>query len=107
MPQHARWIAKTVLLETDWVLRSLYGFDEATIRDAFVKLLGLDSVYTEDEGSVGAALALTTQQVEFADALHLSSRPGGATFYSFDRSFVRNATKAGEAAVSPGFVNPG
>ena len=35
------WIAKTVLLETGWVLRSLYGFEESSIRDAFTKLLGL------------------------------------------------------------------
>jgi predicted nucleic-acid-binding protein len=26
------WIAKTVLLETGWVLRSLYGFEESAIR---------------------------------------------------------------------------
>ena len=94
------WIAKTVLLETDWVLRSLYGFDEASIRDAFVGLLGLDNVYMEDQDSVGAALALTGQMIEFADALHLSSRPAGAKFYSFDRSLVRDATKAGESGVS-------
>ncbi len=35
------WIAKTVLLEAGWVLRSLYGFEERAIRDAFTKLLGL------------------------------------------------------------------
>lgn len=27
------WIAKTVLLETGWVLRSLYGFKESAIHD--------------------------------------------------------------------------
>ncbi|HVP49274.1 MAG TPA: hypothetical protein VMT32_21925 [Bryobacteraceae bacterium] len=43
------WIAKTVLLETGWVLRSLYGFEENAIRDAFAKLLGLKNVHTEDE----------------------------------------------------------
>ena len=38
------WIAKTVLLETGWVLRSLYGFAESAIRDAFTKLLGLKTM---------------------------------------------------------------
>ena len=28
------WIAKTVLLETGWVLRSLYGSEEGAIREA-------------------------------------------------------------------------
>jgi len=49
------WIAKTVLLETGWVLRSLYGFEENAIRVAFTKLLGLNNVHAEDESSVAAA----------------------------------------------------
>src|SRR5580700_11028132 len=82
------WIAKTVLLETGWVLRSLYGFDDDAVRDAFVKLLGLKNVHTEDKQLMAAALALTAHGIELADAIHLCSRPPGAAFVSFDRSFV-------------------
>src|SRR5664279_1810736 len=94
------WIAKTVLLETGWVLRSLYGFEESSIRDAFTKLLGLTNVHAEDESSVAAALALTAQGMELADAMHLASRPPGAAFVSFDRSFVQRARRAGGADIS-------
>lgn len=94
------WIAKTVLLETGWVLRSLYGFDEDAIRDALTKLLGLKNVYAEDEASVAAALALSAHGIELADAIHLSSRPPGSTFVSFDRSFVRRARRAGASGIS-------
>jgi predicted nucleic-acid-binding protein len=94
------WIAKTVLLETGWVLRSLYGFEEAAIRDAFRKLLGLKNVHAEDEATVAAALALTVHGIELADAMHLSSRPSGAAFVSFDQSFVRRAKRAGTTDVS-------
>jgi predicted nucleic-acid-binding protein len=94
------WVAKTVLLETGWVLGSLYGFEESAIREAFTKLLGLRNVQVEDEPSVAAALALTTHGIELADTMHLSSRPHGATFLSFDRSFVRRAKRAGAAGVS-------
>jgi predicted nucleic-acid-binding protein len=94
------WIAKTVLLETGWVLRSLYGFEESAIRDAFIKLLGLKNVHMEDEPSVAVALALTVHGIELADALHLTSKPPGATFVSFDQPFVRRATRAGIAGVS-------
>ena len=94
------WIAKTVLLETSWVLRSLYGFEESAIRDAFVRLLGLKNVDVEDEPSVAAALALTAHGIELADALHLSSRPAGAIFVSFDQPFIRRARRAGVAGVS-------
>src|SRR5664279_3227500 len=94
------WIAKTVLLETGWVLRSLYGFEESAIRDAFTKLLGLKNVRAEDESSVAAALALTVHGIELADALHLSGRPPAAAFVSFDKSFVQRARRAGISGVS-------
>lgn len=94
------WVAKTVLLETGWVLRSLYGFEETAICDAFTKLLGLRNVHAEDESSVAAALALTTHGIELADAMHLSSRPPGAAFVSFDRSFVQRARRAGVSEIS-------
>jgi len=94
------WIAKTVLLETGWILRSLYGFEESAVCDAFTRLLGLKNVHTEDEPSVAAALALTVQGIELADAMHLSSRPPGAVFVSFDQSFVRRARRVGVAGVS-------
>jgi predicted nucleic-acid-binding protein len=94
------WIAKTVLLETGWVLRSLYGFEEGAIRDAFARLLGLENVQAEDEPGVAAALALTAHGIEFADAMHLASRPPGAAFASFDRAFVHRARRAGAEGVS-------
>jgi predicted nucleic-acid-binding protein len=93
------WIAKTVLLETAWVLRSIYGFNESAISDAFRRLLGLKSVHAEDEQSVAAALALTSHGIEFADALHVSSRPPDAAFVSFDQSFIRRAKRADLAKV--------
>ena len=89
------WIAKTVFLETGWVLRSLYGFEESAIRGAFTKLLGLKNVHAEDESSLVAALALTAHGMELADALHLSSRPPAAAFVSFDKSFVQRAARVG------------
>jgi hypothetical protein len=87
-------------METGWVLRSLYGFDEGAIRDAFTRLLGLKNVHAQDESCVAAALALTAHGIELADAMHLSSRPPGVAFVSFDQSFVRRAKRAGVAGVS-------
>ena len=93
------WIAKTVLLETSWVLRSLYGFEESAIGEAFTKVLGLKNVHAEDEPAVATALALSSHRIELADAMHLSSRPPGAVFVSFDQSFVRRAKRAGATEV--------
>ena len=94
------WIGKTVLLETGWVLRNLYGFDESAIRHACTKLLGLENVHTDDKPSIADALELTVHGIELADAMHLSSRPPGASFVSFDQSFVRRAKRAGATDVS-------
>lgn len=94
------WIAKTVLLETGWVLQSLYGFDRSAIRNAFTKLLGLKNVHTEDKLSMADALALTEHGIDLADAIHLCRRPPGVTFVSFDQSFIRRAKRAGATGVS-------
>ena len=49
---------------------------------------------------MAAALAPTAHGIELADALHLSSRPPGAVFVSFDQSYVRRAKRAGATEVS-------
>lgn len=89
------WIAKTVLLETAWVLSRRYGFEDSAVAGALQNLLGVDNVHVEDELAVAAALALTAHGIELADALHLGSRPPDAGFVSFDRSLVRRAQRAG------------
>ena len=94
------WISKTVLLETQWVLHSLYGFQDSAIAVAFGRLIGLRNVQVEDEQSLAAALALTRHGIEFADAMHLSSRPPDAVFVSFDRSLIRRAKRAGISGIS-------
>ena len=94
------WVAKTVILETAWVLGSLYGFDGAAIVDALTRFLGLADVQAEDAMAVAAALALTAHGIEFAGALHLNSRPVGASFITFDKAFVRRAKRAALGDVS-------
>jgi predicted nucleic-acid-binding protein len=100
------WIAKTVLLETAWVLRSAYKFDESAIREALTAMLGLPQVHAEDESCVAAALALMTHGLDFADALHLSSRPVGAAFVSSDEILVRRSKHAGIRCLGPSELKP-
>ena len=93
------WIAKTVLMETAWVLRKAYGVEDDAIRRALSQLLGLKQVSVEDEAVVTVAFQLAGQGLDFADALHLSSRPPGAHFVTFDRAMVRRAKRAGQSDV--------
>ena len=92
--QHV-WIAKTVLLETAWVLKSVYSLDGPTVNAALKRVLGLANVRAEDHAVVAEALRLTDEGLDFADALHLCSRPAGVRFMSFDRALVRRANRAG------------
>jgi predicted nucleic-acid-binding protein len=103
------WIPKTVLLETGWVLSSLFGLSDGDIREAFIKLLGLKNVRVEDEAAVSRALAFVAEGLELADAIHLGSRPAGSPFVTFDKAFVKRAQKAGTSDVSalPGKLETG
>ena len=94
------WIAKTVLLETEWVLRSRYRLSPGEVHLALSELLGLPGMAIEDPRNVAYALELFGHGLEFADALHLASRPDGASFITFDEALVRRAKKAGATRVS-------
>lgn len=94
------WIAKTVLLQTEWVLRTVYGFDPKIVVHGFRKLPGLPNVQVEDSHGVIIAFDLAAHALDFADTLDISSGPQGAAFCSFDVRLVRRATRAGAPGVS-------
>lgn len=94
------WLSKTVVLETMWVLASVYGYGEPLIREAITGLIGIDNVHAEDEPDLVAALELSAHGIELADAMHLMSRPPEVTFLSFDQKLVRRAHRAGIGLVS-------
>lgn len=84
-------VPKTVLLETERVLRAAYGIASAGIAAALRRLLGLPGVTAEDATAVAQALAWYEGGLDFADALHLASSAGASRFATFDRSLARRA----------------
>ncbi|MFN7959732.1 MAG: type II toxin-antitoxin system VapC family toxin [Thermoanaerobaculia bacterium] len=99
-PQAARlletaevFVAKTVLLETEWVLRYAYRFDRESIARAFRLVLGYGRLVVEDRTAVLVALRGFEVGLDFADALHLASSRGCTAFASFDESLVARARK--------------
>jgi predicted nucleic-acid-binding protein len=92
--EHTIWLAKTVLLESEWVLRSAFGVPAAEIAQAFAGLIRLANVRCEDFPAVAEAIAALANGMDFADALHFaSSREARITegFASFDARFVKRA----------------
>jgi predicted nucleic-acid-binding protein len=89
------YIPKTVLLETEWVLRSLFGFDAAAVNRALADLIALPNVQVEHPTAVGAALRLTADGLDFADSLHVTSAAPADAFVTFDAKSRRRALRAG------------
>jgi predicted nucleic-acid-binding protein len=84
-------LLKTVLLEAEWALRTVYRLDRRTIVAGLRDLAGLPRVEVEDGAAVARAFAWFDQGLDFADALHLASSGPADAFATFDRAFRRRA----------------
>lgn len=94
------FIATTVLLEAEWVLRGAYGFPAARIVEALRGLAGLPGVTLEDAALAAQAFDWAEQGIDFADALHLGRAGACAAFLSFDRKLAKAAGRAGAVKVA-------
>jgi predicted nucleic-acid-binding protein len=91
------WIPKTVLLETEWVLRYTYELDRARLYGTLLRLLGYRGAEIEDRAGVVQALSWYRQGLDFADALHLASSVSAARFVTFDRKLFRSSRDCPQA----------
>jgi len=90
------FVPLTVVLELEWVLRAFYRFEGPEIVRVLEHLLGLRHVNTEESERIAAALPLTTEGMDFADALHLAGSQHCEALYTFDdRRFARRARRLG------------
>ncbi len=90
-------ISPTVLLEAEWVLRSLYAQEAGRIHESFRRLLGLPGVLADEPQRVERALAWYDAGLDFADALHLAFAGRGTSFATFDTKLARRARKLHDA----------
>jgi predicted nucleic-acid-binding protein len=89
--QEQIFIADTVILETEWVLRYAYGFKAKEIGQAFTMLLGLVNVHVNNADKLHRVLSLHRQGVDFADAMHLCASLSCRSFLTFDKAFIHQA----------------
>lgn len=82
------FVGVTVLLETEWVLRSVYGFSRTEIATALRGFAGLPTVSIEDPTLLAVALDRMEAGVDFADALHLGAARHCEAMLTFDRRFI-------------------
>ncbi|ACM25602.1 type II toxin-antitoxin system VapC family toxin [Agrobacterium sp. SHOUNA12C] len=95
----AIFVAATVVLEVEWVLRSTYGYRPTDVARALRAFGGLPTVTVEDAALVAAALELAEKGMDFADALHLGRSAHCEGFVTFDRKLVKVAKAAGYESV--------
>jgi predicted nucleic-acid-binding protein len=93
------FVSPTVLLETEWVLRSAYALDSKRIVSLLRALMGLPGVTTDQPQALADALGACDNGLDFADALHMllgagpKSGNGPRVFYSFDARLRRRAAR--------------
>ena len=93
------FVAATVLLESEWVLRAAYGFTADQILDALRKVLGLARMQVEAADKVEKAFSWYAAGLDFADALHVAFSGSAERFATFDEKLVRRAKKISELSV--------
>jgi len=97
------FMPKSVVLETEWVLRSIYRLPSVTIAATIETLLATANINIEDSIAVGRAVAWFKLGLDFADALHLASSGNVDAFLTFDGAMRRRASMIGAMppAVAP------
>jgi len=87
-------VPNTVALEVEWVLRSRYQFDKATVITAFNALLEAQELEFQDEAALELALYLYRQgTADFADCMHtaICAIAGRQPLLTFDVKAARLA----------------
>ena len=67
------FVATTVALELEWVLRGFYKLKPKTVADVFTHLLAMPHLQVQDRQALQSACDALTQGFDFADALHHAS----------------------------------
>lgn len=93
------FISNTVLLECEWVLRSVYEYEPRDFVEALRNFAGLEKVTLEDPALAATALQWHEQGMDFADALHLAGAAACDAFLTFDRRLSKAAARLGAGTV--------
>ena len=91
----------TVMLESEWVLRSVYGFGATEVAAALRSFSGLPNVSSESPVLLAEALDRAEKGMDFADSLHLGAATRCEAVLTFDRRFIEMAGEAPVRVMEP------
>ena len=95
------FVGTTVLLESEWVLRSVYGFSGSEVAAALRALAGLPNVLVESPAMLAEALDRAENGMDFADALHLGAAGRCDAMLTFDHRFIELANDSPVPVTEP------
>ena len=95
------FVNATVLLESEWALRSVYGFVGGKVAAALRVFSGLPAVSVENPAMLVEALDLTEKGMDFADALHLGAAASCEVMLTFERRFIETASNSAVQVTEP------
>jgi predicted nucleic-acid-binding protein len=87
-------VLPTVILETEWVLRSVYKFSPMQFADFAEWMDASGRIFFAQADAVRAAVTHHRAGMDFADALHLA-QTDGEPFLTFDKALRKKATTFG------------
>ena len=95
------FVSTTVLLESEWVLRSVYGLSRTEVAAALRALAGLPDLSVESPAVLSEALDHAERGMDFADALHLGAAARCEALLTFDLRFIEQAGEVPVRAMEP------
>ena len=93
------FVSTCVCLETEWVLRSAFGYKLEALATSLTQLAGMRGVTLEQPAVLHQAIAWLREGMDFADALHLASADGCDAMLSFDVNLAKTAKRLGTIPV--------
>ena len=93
MAKPSLFVARSVVLELEWVMRGGYGYSREEVAAVLQHLAGLPNVANENWEMVMDAIAGYRAGLDFADALHLAAAGACEALVSFDAKFAKSAAK--------------
>jgi predicted nucleic-acid-binding protein len=81
----------SVVLETEWVLRSVFGVSRSMLAEALDRLLHMRNTAIADAEAVEMAVAAYRDGFDFADALHVALTQDCEMVVTFDKALRKRA----------------
>ena len=88
------FVSHSVLIETEWVLRSGYGWTAGRINAELTDLLAMQCVEVDRIDALHWALERHLHGADWADMLHLIAAHGHDAFVTFDAKLAKRARDA-------------